>query len=83
MVEAKAHILIETKVGTVRGVVEALNLVEGVQEVDHVTGPFDIIAIVKAPNLNAIGRLVTEHMHPIPGLSKTITCISMNGKVQQ
>jgi len=74
---AKAFILIETVVGRTKDVVTAINQLEGVKSVDTVTGPYDIIAIVEAKSLNEIGDLVTGKVHPIAGISRTVTCLAI------
>jgi len=76
----KAIILVKAQVGMLHDVVSELNLIEGVEIADEVTGPYDIIVIVNASDLNAIGNLVTRQMQIIPGLSKTTTCLSLNGR---
>jgi DNA-binding Lrp family transcriptional regulator len=74
---AKAFILIETAVGKNKEIVSAIKLFKGVTGVDYVTGPYDIIAIVEADNLNEIGDLVTQKIHPISGITRTTTCLSL------
>ena len=44
---------------------------------DPVTGPYDIVAIVSAPDLNAVGDLVTSKVHTIRGIVRTVTCLSV------
>ena len=73
----KAYILIETAVGKSRDVAEALRSLTGIENVDAVTGPYDIIAIVEAPDLNAVGDLVTSQIHTINGIVRTVTCLSV------
>ncbi len=73
----KAYILIETAVGKSREVAEALRSLTGIDNVDAVTGPYDIIAIVAAPDLNAVGDLVTSQIHTINGIVRTVTCLSV------
>ena len=73
----KAYILIETAVGKSRDVTNALRSLVGVQTVDAVTGPYDIIAVVEAPDLNAVGDLVTSQIHTISGIVRTVTCLSV------
>jgi len=73
----KAYILIETAVGKSRDVTEALRSLTGIENVDAVTGPYDIIAIVAAPDLNAVGDLVTSQIHTINGIVRTVTCLSV------
>ncbi len=72
---AKAFVLIETVVGRNRGVVTALKQLEGVKSVDTVTGPYDVITTVEGETLNDIGDLVTAKIHPIAGISRTVTCL--------
>ena len=75
----KAFVLIETDVGKTKDVVGVLNnlKVKEIKSVDLVTGPYDIITVVEHDDFNAIGNLVTEHMHPIPGVKRTVTCLSV------
>ncbi len=73
----KAYILIETAVGKSRDVADSLRSLEGIESVDAVTGPYDIIAIVAAPDLNSIGDLVTSRIHIINGIVRTVTCLSV------
>ena len=73
----KAYILIETVVGKSRDVTQTLRSLRGVQTVDGVTGPYDIIAVVMAPDLNAVGDLVTSEIHTINGIVRTVTCLSV------
>ena len=75
----KAYILIETAVGKSRDVADALRSLPGVRTVDAVTGPYDIIAVVEAPDLNAVGELVTSQVHTINGIVRTVTCLSVGG----
>jgi len=76
-VAAKAFVLIETVVGKNKEVVAALRQLEGVKSVDTVTGPYDIIAIIEGETLNDIGDLVTGKIHPIAGISRTVTCLAI------
>ena len=73
----KAYILIETNVGKSREVAETLRGLEGIQTVDNVTGPYDIIAVVSATDLAAVGDLVTNRIHVINGITRTVTCLSV------
>ena len=73
----RAYILIETAVGKSREVAGSLASLSGVRTVDAVTGPYDIIAVVEATDLNAVGDLVTSHVHTINGIVRTVTCLSV------
>ena len=74
---ARAFVLIETDVGKTRDVTTALKKLKDVKSVDTVTGPYDIIVIIEAKDLNDIGDLVTGSIHPITGISRTVTCLAI------
>ena len=74
---AKAYVLIETAVGMTKEVTSAIERLEGVRTVDPVTGPYDIIAVVGGESLSEIGDLVTGKIHPIAGISRTVTCLAI------
>ena len=73
----RAFVLIEVAVGKTREVVTALRKVNGVQSVEAVTGPYDIIAVVEKPDVNAVGDLVTRNVHSISGIARTVTCLTV------
>jgi len=74
----KAFILIETGVGKTREVSSALSDLEGVASVDAVTGPYDIVAVIKAPDLASVGEMITSTVHTIDGIVRTVTCLSVS-----
>jgi DNA-binding Lrp family transcriptional regulator len=73
----KAFVLIEVGVGRTKEVVTALQKVAGVKSVEAVTGPYDVIAVIEGPDVNAIGDLVTKNVHSVSGIVRTVTCLSM------
>ena len=73
----RAYILIETAVGKSRTVSSELRDLDGVETVDSVTGPYDIIAVISAEDLNGVGDLVTSRIHTIEGILRTVTCLSV------
>lgn len=72
---ARAFVLIETAVGRTKEVATRLGELDGVKSVDVVTGPYDVIAIVEAETLSDIGSIITDKIHPTPGISRTVTCL--------
>ena len=74
---AKAFVLIETAVGKTKEVISILKKMEGLKSVDTVTGPYDIIAVLEAEDLNKIGDLITSKIHAIEGISRTVTCLAV------
>ena len=74
-VAAKAFVLIETAVGRTREVAKALGKLGGVDSVDMVTGPYDLIVVMEKDKLADIGDLVTGKIHTVSGISRTVTCL--------
>ena len=75
---ARAYVLIETSVGKTKDIVLALRKVNGVQEVNAVTGPYDVIVLVEGADLTAVGNLVTNNIHTISGIDRTVTCLAVD-----
>jgi DNA-binding Lrp family transcriptional regulator len=75
---AKAYVLIETSVGKTKDVVRSLGKLKGMMEVHAVTGPYDVIAVVEGTDLTAVGNLVTNHIHPVGGIARTVTCLAID-----
>ena len=73
---ARAYILIETQVGKSRDVLAALQALSNGPSVDIVTGEFDMIALVEAPDMMAMADLVTGQIQSISGVTRTITCVA-------
>ena len=67
----KAFILIETTAGKVREVTTALKQLDELKSVDVVSGPYDVIAVLEAENMD-----VTAKIKAIPGISRTVVCIT-------
>ena len=72
-----AYILIETSVGKSREVAETLRGLQRVQTVDNVTGPYDIITVLSAADLAEVGDIVTNKIHVINGITRTVTCLTV------
>ena len=73
---AKAFILIETVAGRIKEVASTLQQLEVVKSADFVTGPHDIIAVVEVENLNELGLLIINKIHPVAGISRAVTCLA-------
>ena len=76
----KAYVLIETAPGKTKAIRKALGSVSksAVATLDAVTGPYDFIAVVEGPTLDAIGRLVTDEIGAINGVTRTTTCVAIS-----
>jgi DNA-binding Lrp family transcriptional regulator len=75
----KAYVLIETTAGKAKSIKKMLGKLKGgaasIVALDAVTGPYDFIAALEGPSLDAIGQLVTESLGTIDGVTRTTTCI--------
>jgi DNA-binding Lrp family transcriptional regulator len=69
-----AYVLIQTEVGKVANVARALSGLEGVQLAEDITGPYDVIARIQAPDLDQLGRLVASRIQLVDGVTRTLTC---------
>ncbi len=77
----KSYILIETDVGTAKQV--ALSLADfthsdgEIKSVELVTGPFDVICLVEAENLERLGSCITDSIQTVAGVKRTTTCLTI------
>ena len=74
----KAYVLVETAVGKTRDILAALKEISGIENVDAVTGPYDLIITIQANDLNAVGDLVTSRIHTVGGIVRTTTCLAVS-----
>ena len=74
----RAYVLIETEVGKVAHVAQAITKLDGVQLAEALAGPYDVIARLQAPNLDELGRLVASQIQVLDGVSRTVTCIVLH-----
>ena len=68
-----AYILIQTAVNAAH-VAQEIRAVEGVEQADDVSGPYDVIARVTAPDMDSLGRLVVARIQSVDGITRTLTC---------
>ncbi len=57
-----AYVLLNTEIGAEREVLKTLRTVEGVQEAFNLAGIYDIIARVKADNMDRLNQIITEKL---------------------
>jgi DNA-binding Lrp family transcriptional regulator len=73
-----AYVLIETEVGKVAHVAQALTKLDGVELAEDLAGPYDVIARLQAPSLDELGRLVVSHVQVQDGVTRTVTCLVLS-----
>jgi DNA-binding Lrp family transcriptional regulator len=72
----RAFVLITATPGKALDVVDRLRSAEGVLRADAITGQYDVIAEVSAPDIAGVGRLVVDRVQS-EGVLKTITCLAV------
>ncbi len=77
----RAYILIEceaARAGAVSGGLRHLAVAHAkVLSADTMSGPFDVIVLLESPDLDGLGRAVTEGIQNISGVRRTVTCVVM------
>ena len=69
-----AYILIQTEVGKAAKVAKDIVEIEGVQQAEDVTGPYDVIVRADARNIDELGKLVVARVQAVEGITRTLTC---------
>ena len=73
----RAYVLIEMVAGHSRKLVTSLRGSKSVTDVDRVTGPYDVIAVLERADINAISDVVTNEIHSLEGVVRTTTCLCL------
>jgi len=70
----RAYVLIQTEVGQTGRVAREVAEIEGTGSPCPVAGPDDVIAIVEAGNIDALGKIVVSRIQGVKGVTRTLTC---------
>jgi DNA-binding Lrp family transcriptional regulator len=73
-----AYVLIESEVGKVAHVTQAITKLEGVQLAEDLAGHYDVIARVQASGLDELGRLIVFRIQVLDGVTRTLTCMVLH-----
>ena len=68
-----AYLFLECVRDHARSVLSRLKRIPGVRDAHIVTGHYDIVAIVEAPEEKALGEAVLSKVQSIPGVHRTTT----------
>jgi DNA-binding Lrp family transcriptional regulator len=69
-----AYILIQTEVGKAAAVASQIADIQGVKTAEDVTGPYDVIVVAEAENVDQLGQLVVARVQNVDGITRTLTC---------
>lgn len=70
----RAYMLIQTFVGQAGAVAERLRLIEGVKASEHVSGPYDVIAVTESVDMDALALDTLPRVQAVEGITRTVTC---------
>ncbi len=73
----QAYILIEALPGKAIELTNIIKGIKGVKTVHLVTGPYDVIAFVEAPDLKALGEMIVKKIQATGSVARTLTCITV------
>ena len=68
-----AYVFIECTAGAARDVVKGVNKIPGVKRANATTGPYDIIALVEAPDVTILGDFIVNKIQGLSGVLRTQT----------
>ena len=71
-----AFILINTERTKINEVADMLVEINGISEVYSVSGPYDLIAIVRVPTNDDLANLVTKNLRSLNAITKTETMLA-------
>lgn len=74
----KAYVFISIGSKKVVEILTKLKAAKGVLSAEAITGPYDIIAMIEAENIDAIGELVTQDILSVDGIDRTLTCFVLH-----
>ena len=71
-----AFVLVKCQLGRLEQVAKALMEIEGVSEVHSITGPWDLLVKLYAPDHDALGDLIPDQLQKIEGIRDTETLLA-------
>ncbi|MDQ3568751.1 MAG: Lrp/AsnC ligand binding domain-containing protein [Actinomycetota bacterium] len=71
-----AIVLVRTERERVQEAAQAMLGIEGVTEAYSVTGPYDLIVMVRIPDFESLAKIVPEKIAQVPGVARTETMVA-------
>ena len=68
-----AYVFIECAPRAARDVVKEAMKIQGVKRANSTTGPYDVIALIEAPDINTLGNVIVTELQGLPGVRRTQT----------
>ena len=71
-----AIVLIRTEGERVQEAAQAMLGIDGVTEAYSVTGPYDLVVVVRIPDFERLAEIVPERIARVPGVARTETLVA-------
>ena len=71
-----AVVLVRTEGERVQEAAQAMLGIEGVTEAYSVTGPHDLVVMVRIPDFERLAEIVPERIAQVPGVARTETMVA-------
>ena len=68
-----AYVFIECTAGAAKEVAREIAKIQGVKKSNSTTGPYDVIALVEAPDINILGDYIITKIQGLAGVLRTQT----------
>jgi DNA-binding Lrp family transcriptional regulator len=68
-----AYVFIECTAGAAKEVAREISKIQGVKKSNSTTGPYDVIALVEAPDINILGDYIITKIQGLSGVLRTQT----------
>lgn len=80
--QVRAHVLITLAAKALGGVTRDLHAISNVRSVYSVSGSFDLIAIIAAPSISELDRII-DAIGDIEGVDKTLSSIILSTRIDR
>ena len=75
----QAYIFVNVKAGSAPTVIKKLRKKKFVKSAHLVTGLHDAIIFIQGKTVKELAKNITNGIHKVPGITKTVTCVVVNG----
>ena len=69
----EAYILVQASVNS-SSVAREIQQIDGVERAEDLSGPYDVIVKVSAPDMDSLGKMVVAKIQSVEGITRTLTC---------
>jgi DNA-binding Lrp family transcriptional regulator len=69
----EAYVLVQASVNS-SAVAGEIRRIDGVEQAEDLSGPYDVIVKVSAPDMDSLGKMVVAKIQSVEGITRTLTC---------